>query len=196
MKVIVLFFYLIFLCLPVTELHSRELGYLGESQSLIEWEKLDKSWMDFQKWKQQLRYKEENTEWKILIKNRKHRESLGRAVHCVGNCQIFKGLKVNSLKFRSQLKEGDEVTTAKNSYAWVFLLDGTLIRLSPETSISFKEINVGIESIFFHVRINQGNILWLARDIRPIVKDNNPESDTLFLPLKKTLSGPGHPQNL
>jgi len=165
------------------ELKTQRLFYKGQDQSLINWEKLDKSWMDFRKWKLTLKYKEENTDWEILIKNRQMREVLGRGIQCVGTCQLYRGIKNNNLNFRSLLLEGDEVMTEADSYAWIFLLDGTLVRISPNSSISLREINIGMDSNFFQVRINYGNILWMARDIRPYNVDNEPESDTIFLPL-------------
>ncbi|MFI5391840.1 MAG: hypothetical protein ACHQYQ_10810, partial [Bacteriovoracales bacterium] len=36
---------------------------------------------------------------------------------------------------------------------------------------------------FFHVRINYGNVLWLSRDQRNLNVENEPDSDTLFVPL-------------
>lgn len=181
-----LFITLIFLFLgpfASAQLKTQRLFYKGQDQSLIDWEELDKSWMDFRKWKLTLQYKEENPDWEVLIKNREMREVLGRGIECVGRCRLYRGVKNSSMRFRSLLLEGDEVMTEDDSYGWIFLLDGTIVRISPNSSISLREINIGIDAIFFQVRVNYGNILWMSRDIRPYKVDNGPESDTLFLPL-------------
>jgi len=183
MKIFTLLFFLILGPVVSAELKTRRLFYKGQNQSLIDWEGLDHSWMDFRKWKLTLQYKEENPDWEVLMKNRQMREVLGRGIQCVGKCVLYRGVKSNNLHFRSLLIEGDEVKTGDDSYGWIFLLDGTLVRLSPNSSISLREINIGIDSIFFQVRINYGNILWLGRDIRPLKVENVPESDTVFLPL-------------
>jgi len=183
MKLLILVILLFIGPFASAQLKTQRLFYKGQNQSLVHWEELDKSWMDFRKWKLSLHYKEENPDWEVLIKNREMREVIGRGIECVGKCRLYRGVKNNDMRFRSLLLEGDEVMTEKDSYGWIFLLDGTLVRISPNSSISLREINIGINSIFFQVRINYGNILWMSRDNRPYKVDNGAESDTLFLPL-------------
>jgi hypothetical protein len=158
--------------------------YFGQNQSLIDWEKVNsKNFLNIGKWQRELQQKEESPNWEILMKDRKLREPLGRALECVGNCKLYRGRTFNKIQFKSLLQEGDEVVTAKDSYLWLFLLDGTMVRLSPLSSISLREINIGLDAIFFHVRINYGNVLWLSRDQRNLNVENEPDSDTLFVPL-------------
>jgi hypothetical protein len=158
--------------------------YFGQNQSLIDWEKVNsKNFLNIGKWQRELQQKEESPNWEILMKDRKLREPLGRALECVGDCKLYRGRAFNKIQFKSLLQEGDEVVTAKDSYLWLFLLDGTMVRLSPLSSISLREINIGLDAIFFHVRINYGNVLWLSRDQRNLNVENEPDSDTLFVPL-------------
>lgn len=165
--------------------------YFGQNQSLIDWEKTNTpKFLNIGKWKEELQYKEENPNWEILMKDRKLRETLGRALQCVGICRLYRGKAYNKIQFKSLLLEGDEVVTDKDSYLWLFLLDGTMVRLSPKSSISLREINVGLDAIFLHVRVNYGNILWLSRDIRNLKVDNSPDTDTLFVPLSFTEANP------
>jgi len=176
MKILLLLFTL---CLG----EERQL-YFGQNQSLIDWEKNNTiDFLNFGKWKLELQYKEKNPNWEILMKDRKLREPLGRSLECVGNCKLYRGRAFNKIQFKSLLQEGDEVVTEKDSYLWLFLLDGTMVRLSPKSSISLREINIGIDANFFHVRVNYGNVLWLSRDMRNIKVENSPDSDTLFIPL-------------
>lgn len=158
--------------------------YFGQDQSLIDWEKNNPvHFLNFGKWKLELQYKEKNPNWEILMKDRKLREPLGRSLECVGNCKLYRGRASNKIQFKSLLQEGDEVVTEKESYLWLFLLDGTMVRLSPKSSISLREINIGVDANFFHVRVNYGNVLWLSRDMRNFRVENAPDSDTLFTPL-------------
>ncbi len=158
--------------------------YYGQDQSLIDWKNLkSKDFLNFGKWKRELKQKEESPNWEILIKDRKLREPLGRALECMGSCRLYRGRSYNKIQFKTGLQEGDEVVTEKDSYLWLFLLDGTMVRLSPYSSISLREINIGIDAIFLHARINYGNVLWLSRDIRNFPVENIPDSDTLFVPL-------------
>lgn len=161
----------------------NSLFFKGQQRSLIEWEKSSEKWLDFEVWKAERINKENNPDWEILAKNRLLRENMGRVIKCIGECLLHRGLKFSNADYRSGVKEGDELTTGKDSYIWIFLLDGTLVRLSPNSSISFKEINIGIDDIFLHARMNYGNILWLPRDPRLVKESNLRETDSLFLPL-------------
>ncbi len=160
------------------------LSFKGIQRSLIDWERVHPyHWMDLDLWREDLAEREANPQYEALVKNRMVKEKVGKVLQCVGECLNFRGKAFNHLKFNSILREGDEIQTDPNSYLWIFLFDGTMVRLSPSTSISFLEINVGKSEIFHHARINYGNVLWLSRDTRPMLEDNIRETDTLFLPL-------------
>lgn len=161
----------------------KAIYFKGQQRSLIEWEKSSEKWLDLEVWKAENANRENNPDWEVLAKNRLLRENMGRVIQCIGECLLHRGLKFNNADYRSGIKEGDELTTGDDSFIWVFLLDGTLVRLSPNSSISFKEINIGIDDIFLHARMNYGNILWLTRDPRMVKESNLRETDTLFLPL-------------
>lgn len=177
-------FILYFLVLPSVFAQKKSLNFKGVQRSLINWKTVDPyHWLDLDLWKENLKVREQNPEWESLIKNRMLKERIGKVIQCVGNCLNFRGKSFNHLKFNSILREGDEIQTDSESYLWIFLFDGTLIRLSPSSSISFKEINVGIDEFFHHARINYGNILWLTRDTRKMEESNLRETDSLFLPL-------------
>lgn len=159
--------------------------YLDQSKSLIKWDQLEeKEWLDFYSWKKDLKEKEETPNWEQIVRDRDLIEDVGRVIACVGDCRIYRGETSYSVTYRSDIKEGDELLTTEDSYVWVFLFDGTLVRLAPDSSISFKEINVGVEENFLHVRMNAGNIFWMNRVASPFKDSQLKETDTLFLPLK------------
>lgn len=158
--------------------------YSDLGHSLIQWKKIDlNQWVDFNDWKREREVKDRYPKWMISLKSRQLIELVGRVLDCVGNCRNFRGNTFANVQFKSSIKEGDEFTTGKDSFAWLFLMDGSLIRVSPQSSISFKEINISHEKIFFHARVNYGNVLWLSRIPEKLKEFSDRETDTLFLPL-------------
>ena len=112
------------------------------------------------------------------------REDAGRVLACVGDCRISRQGGLAHVGYRSLIKEGDEIITNKDSYLWAYLFEGTLLRLSPNTSVSFREINIGTKENFLHARVDFGNVLWLSRHPQEFIEQKYKESDPIFLPLK------------
>lgn len=135
------------------------------------------SYLSFKNWKEG-----ERTE---NIEETKNREKMGRLYQCFGNCRIDRGDGFFKGSHRSVIYEKDEVQTIGDSYAWVYLNEGTLLRLAPQTSVSFNEFNVGIRENFLNVRINYGNVLWLSRLENKFIESNEEETDVLFFPHKE-----------
>ncbi len=163
---------------------AEDYSYYGQDVSLIEWSKLDhKEWLDYQLWKDHRKIKDHYPKWRQNIRETRLQEIMGRVLDCVGECRVYRGEGYSKAMFRSSIKEGDEVVTQKDSYLWIFLYDGTMVRMGPESSISFRELNVALKKNFLHARINSGNILWLSRDSMELKKQSLRETDSLFLPL-------------
>ena len=159
--------------------------YHGQGASLIEWKGLDPlRWLDLDVWKKESSAQGNYYFWKEIYRQRRLKEMMGRVLQCVGRCRSFRGEGYVNAKWRSSVVEGDDLETMEDSYAWVFLFDGTMVRLSPKTSVTFKEINIGSHEVFLHARINNGNVLWLSRDQALLKEDIRRETDTLFLPLE------------
>lgn len=172
------------ICIPVC--HSREVIYYKNSpHSLVNWDNINlDTWSDYSTWKNNSDKKKELPDWEINLRDRRLIEGVGRVVGCYGECKNYRDNTQYRIKFRSKIMEGDELRTVDNSYLWVFLYDGTMVRLSPNSSISFKEINIGKSKVFFHVRINVGHVLWLSRSENTYIKQTKRETDTLFLPME------------
>jgi len=158
--------------------------YKKQSFSLVPWSELnEKVWLDFREWKRELRVKETLANWEKAARDANLVETVGRVIDCVGTCHIYHGLSPTRAQFRSELREGDEVVTKEDSYAWLYMMDGTIVRLSSQSSIALKEIDVGDKEIFLQARMNYGNMLWLSRD-KYLFKENDlTETDQIFLPL-------------
>ena len=162
----------------------REIKFAGEKSSLVDWEEVqEKDFLDFQKWKIERQLKDENPLWKQNLQETRLSEKAGYVLECVGECRNYRGLGYAKVKYLSTIKEGDEIFTMKDSYLWIYLLDGTLVRMSPESSITLKEINRGVSENMLYARLNTGNILWWSRVPNKFEAKNFKETDTLFLPL-------------
>lgn len=170
---------------PVSKaIKSDFVHYKKQSYSLVPWSDLnERAWMDFREWKRDLTIRETLADWQKAARDAGLVETVGRLLDCVGTCYIYHGETPTKARFRSEILEGDEVVTKEDSYAWLYLMDGTLVRMSPQSSVSFKEINVGSKEVFFHARMNYGNILWMSRNANTFAENDLSETDQLFLPL-------------
>ena len=158
---------------------SFQESYYGHRYSTIQWEKINTlRWLDIDHWKEELARRD-----KEVLRAVQLREMMGRILKCVGQCKSFRGLSPIKATRHTSILEGDDLETMPDSFLWVFLLDGTMVRLAPESSITFKEINIGTHEIFLYVRINYGNVLWLSRDSSLFKEIKRKETDRLFLPL-------------
>lgn len=159
--------------------------YKKRSRSLIKWKDIDPyRWLDVQEWIRERQYRDSTPFWEQELRNRNNVELMGRVLGCVGECRIYRGNTFVYASYRSTINEGDDVVTGKSGYIIIYLMDGTLVRLSPQTSMTFKEINFGIEENFLHVRLNEGNAFWLSRQSYKFSETNKAETDVLFLPLR------------
>jgi len=166
------------------ELPQNTPKYKGIKNSSFEWNDVNvKDLLSFKMWKENTDEKALYPDWETIVKERTHKELAGRFFQCVGSCRIDRAESFFNPKFRSSVYEGDEIQTLSDSYAWVFMLDGTMIRLAPESSITINEINIGSKENFLNVRVNSGNVLWLSRSEKKYKEVNEKETDLLFYPL-------------
>ena len=160
---------------------AAETYFKGHKRSLIDWEGVDeKEWLSFKKWRENFEKREKFPPWERLKRERSLKERVGHIMDCRGSVG-FLGLGKIKCNLK-HCKEGDEIQTSKDSFLWLFLLDGTMVRVSPQSSITMREINITPFEIFFHARINFGNILWLSREGSLLEEKKERETDTLFDP--------------
>lgn len=169
--------------LQVKDMHDPFV-YKGQERSLVQWRDHDpKVWLDYKAWEVERAYRDQNPNWRIELRDILLSELVGKVVSCIGTCKIYRGKVFVNASYRSKIYEGDEIQTTEDSYAWVFLMDGTLVRIAPKSSISFKEINVSNDETFYHIRMNSGYFSWIARLPFALKEFNLAETDPLFLPL-------------
>ena len=168
-----------------------QFDFKGIKKNLIKWDELNPDgWLSLDQWKKSRVRKDQEPEWKLNLIERNLRELVGRFLECVGDCRIYRGEGFSTSQYKSRVRELDEIITQQNSYAWIAMADGTLVRLSPNTSVSFKEINIGKKENFVHLRINSGNVLVLNRVKHQYKVRNLRETDKVFLPLGLNSANP------
>jgi hypothetical protein len=156
----------------------------GQKYSIIPWESQDtEEWLSIEKWMVERSYKDKAPDWKIRLRLEELKELVGKVLQCRGECEVFRGLNSARVQHLSQIREGDEMRVGKDSVAWIYMMDGSLLRLAPETSISFNEINFSKNIVFFEARINQGHAFWSPRLKVETKLDPAPETDSYSLPL-------------
>ncbi|MBK24444.1 MAG: hypothetical protein CME70_10650 [Halobacteriovorax sp.] len=161
-----------------------QFNFKGVKKNLIKWDEINPDgWLGLDAWKKARVRKDQEPEWKLNLIERNLRELVGRFLECVGDCRIYRGEGFSTSQYKSRVRELDEIITQQNSYAWIAMADGTMVRLSPNTSVSFKEINIGKKENFLHIRINSGNLLVLNRVKHKYKIRNLRETDKVFLPL-------------
>lgn len=160
------------------------IAFKDQGKSLIDWDTMNhEKWLDFNYWKQQREQRDKEPSWKYKLRQSQHVELIGKLIKCVGDCKIFRGQNSVQGEYLSRLKEGDEFLTSDDSYAWLFLTDGSLVRISPKTSLTFNEINIGKTEVFYSIRLNHGQIYWEQRKIGKFKEENLAETDLTFSPL-------------
>ena len=120
-------------------LKQADVQYKGEKASLVDWEELDeKRFLNIERWKVDLKVKESEPRWRRNLQERRLMEKVGYVIECVGNCRLYRGVGYSKVDYLSTLREGDELQTLEDSYLWAYFLDGTLVRMSPNGSITLK----------------------------------------------------------
>ncbi len=156
----------------------------GQKYSIIPWGAFSpEDWLSFEKWETERKIKDSTPDWKTRLRLTEHKELLGKMLQCRGTCSIYRGAEMVKGQHLSRIQEGDELITDKDSVAWVYVMDGSLLRLSSNSSISLYEINLSSEEILVVARLNQGHVYWSPRFHDEFPLDLNPETDSHSLPL-------------
>ena len=169
-----------------TKLESRALPPMGTVEDIrsLERDELDPlSWLDIKKWIRLQDFKDEVENWEFHLMENRSKEMLAKVLHCYGVCyKETHGQKIRA-QFRTMIFEGDEITLEEKSGLWVMLIDGTIIRVSSQSSLSFLEGNATTEGIFFNLRLNYGHF-YLEKRHQGKHKDLSLfETDQPLLPL-------------
>ena len=158
--------------------------FRGQGHSIIPWDSLvADEWLSFERWQGERALKDQIPNWKFLSRQDRHSEHMGKVLQCTGKCEIYRGTKKAFVGHLSRIDEGDEFKTHEDSVAWIYLMDGTIVRVGPSTSLSFLEVNWSKAEIFQLVRLHQGHIFWHPRENMEYPLELSPETDSFNLPL-------------
>lgn len=156
----------------------------GQSYSMIPWSTLDPiDYLNVTTWLIERKHKDETADWKIRLRSVEHKELVAKVLQCKGECSVFRGVNKASVQHLSRILEGDELRVEKNSVAWIYMMDGSLMRVSSESAVSFQEINFKNNEVFALVRLNQGHVFWHPREKSAFEINTLAETDSLSLPL-------------
>lgn len=156
----------------------------GQGYSLIPWSTQDpQDWLSIDRWLIERELKDKNPDWKLRLRDDRQLEHIGKVLQCRGKCEVFRGTSKAYVQHLSRIDEGDEFKTDVDTVAWIYLMDGTLVRVGPSSSLSFQEINWSTKEVFHLVRLHQGHVFWHPRDSKDYPLELNPETDAYSLPL-------------
>lgn len=159
-------------------------AYRGQGRSLVKWDDLDANkWLDFNHWKEQRSKLDKMDNWRKELRDLSHSEIVGKVIQCLRNCRSLTGEGGAKVQYGSKLKEGDEFRTGVDSYAWIYLVDGSIMRVSPESSISFIEVNISQKSVYLAARLNYGHIYSQSRRVGKFKTRDLAETDLALYPL-------------
>jgi hypothetical protein len=156
----------------------------GQGYSIIPWkDQSPEEFLNIHTWIFERGIKDKDPDWKVRTRNLRHVELMGKFLSCVGKCSIYRGNNKAKVNYLSRVFEGDEIQIGTDSYAWIYLMDGTLARLASDTSVNFQEINFSKEKVFVLLRLNHGHVFWHPRNTEELLTDTSPETDGGSLPL-------------
>lgn len=164
---------------------DKTIHFLGENDSFTGWSTVtEKEFLSIDKWLKQRDLKDRNKYWLEKVTHSDHVELVGRVLKCDGLCYKFgKTIKVRA-RYLTQIHEGDELRTSEGSAMWILLVDGTIIRLSADSSVSLNEINISKSEILNILRLNYGYMSLKQRSLSKEKFIDAPESDLSFGPVK------------
>ncbi len=163
---------------------DKTIHFLGENDSFSGWNKVStEDYLSIDKWLKQRELKDKNKYWLEKVTNGDYTEKVGRVLKCVGNCYKYGETNKVKAQYLTQIHEGDELQTMKDSMLWLVMVDGSIIRLAAETSISINEINISRNRILSIIRLNNGYISLRQRSSQEFPEVNLPETDLSFSPL-------------
>lgn len=163
---------------------APDLGIIkGQSRSMIDWSEDHDSATDIHKWISQVDFKEKTPDWLKRLRHFRQMELVGNILACSGECEVVRGLTTVKGAYLSQLLEGDELKVGRDSLAWVYLHNGSLLRVSPESTVTFGEINFAPKEVFVYLKLLEGHISYHPRQREEAVVDLGPQTDAQVLPL-------------
>jgi|GEM_PF-532238 len=169
---------------PESVVQDTSYYFKNQPVSMIDFKKIDQDkFLSFDHWLIEREKKDKSEQWKIVDRLNRLKETMAKVLRCNGECRVTKAEGENAAHYLSRISEGDEFKTGKNSSAWIYLMDGTLLRLNAETSVNFLEISIAPKKMFFLLRLNRGAMSSIHRDQISPFSEESLDTDLESLPL-------------
>ena len=164
---------------------DKTIHFLGENDSFSKWSDIsEEDFLSIDKWLKQRNLKDRNKYWLEKVTHSDHVELVGRVLKCSGLCHKYGKNKKVRARYQSHIHEGDEIRTEENSSMLILLVDGTIIRLSADSSVSLNEFNISNKATLSIIRLNYGHMSLKQRSIDRVEPKDAPESDLSFGPFQ------------
>lgn len=155
----------------------------GQPASMMDWEQDPEESLDIKKWMMQAQLESEIPDWLLRLRHERQMELVGKILSCSGSCQIARGTSSIQGQYLSRLLEGDELVLSEDSTAWVYLMDGSLLRLAAKSTVTFQEINFAKDEVLIYLKLLEGHVYYLPRTKEEEKVDLGPQTDAHSLPL-------------
>lgn len=159
------------------------MGMKGQTTSLIDWSEDPDEATDIERWLVKTEIQSKTPDWLVRLRNARQMELVGKILSCSGKCEIVRGISTVKGQYLSRLLEGDELALSKNSTAWIYLIDGSLLRLAAKTTVTFGEINFSKNEVLLYLKLLEGHVHYRPRFKEEVPVDFGPQTDAHSLPL-------------
>lgn len=158
--------------------------FKNQTTNLTDWKNIKAyNWFSFKAWAKERDLKDKIPDWSKKVRESRNAEIVGRVLKCMGVCSTYRGLSKASSEYLSVIKEGDEFLTHKDSSAWILLSDGSILKVSPKSSVTLHEINFASSETLVMMRLNKGHIYFETRKVGNFKMIDKTQSDISFYPL-------------
>ena len=117
------------------------------------------------------------------LDHKKVKNLVGKIIRKVGDVRVERDGALTKGSNGSFLYKGDTIETMETGASWVVLINGALIRVSPNSSISFSEYLFNETKMTFFVRLNFGELLGKLKSKNDYTIADKKFSDLAFEPV-------------
>jgi len=107
---------------------------------------------------------------------------IGQVAVVRGEAFILRGKGQFKVKKKSTFKPGDLIETKESGHLWLSLIDGTMIRLAPNSTYSLEFFEKSEKKVILYHRINNGNVHFISRLQKSVTPSSTIETDRIFYP--------------
>ena len=107
---------------------------------------------------------------------------LGEIISVRGHGHLFRGEGKLEIQKGTRFLQGDLIETSSGGHVWLSMIDGTMIRLSPNSTYSIEGFEISESYLIIFHRMNNGNINFVSRQGVGVAPTSTVETDRVFFP--------------